>query len=204
MAGTRNLCAPIPLALHEKVCEERDKAGLTNGPYITALLMEYYEWKENGGKDMARENGKTRTMAFQISEELFKRIKEYLDRESKRLGYKITQKDFVIGLVEKALNEAEEALAADSGTADASISEDPKGLDGATGESPVEPEDKTSEAPMNPEGEASEAPTEPESDDGGTPAETQDAASEDPNEGSQQEDGETGGDDTETHTAENG
>ena len=44
MAGTRNLCAPIPIALHEKVCEERDKAGLTNGQYITALLTEYYEW----------------------------------------------------------------------------------------------------------------------------------------------------------------
>ena len=43
MAGTRNLCAPIPIALHEKVCEERDKAGLTNGQYITALLTEYYD-----------------------------------------------------------------------------------------------------------------------------------------------------------------
>ena len=193
MAGTRNLCAPIPIALHEKVCEERDKAGLTNGPYITALLMEYYEWKENGGKDMARESGKTRTMAFQISEELFQRIKEYLDRESKRLGYKITQKDFVIGLVEKALNEAEEALAADSETAGASVNEAPREPMDETGESPAELEDKTSEAP-----------TEPESNDGGTPAEPEDAASEDPNEGSQQEDSETGGDDAKTQTAENG
>ena len=57
---------------------------------------------------------------------------------------------------------------------------------------------------VKPEGEASKALTEPESDDGGTPAEPQDAASEDPTEGSQQEDGETGGDDAETQTAENG
>ena len=113
MAGTRNLCAPIPIALHEKVCEERDKAGLTNGQYITALLTEYYDWKENGGNDMAKESGETRTLAVQIPAELADRIDEYLEQETKRRGYKLTKKDFIIGLVEKVLNEAEEALKAD-------------------------------------------------------------------------------------------
>ena len=50
MAETKNLCAQIDLALHTKVCEEREKAGQTTSQYITQLLMEYYEMKENGGK----------------------------------------------------------------------------------------------------------------------------------------------------------
>ena len=56
---------------------------------------------------MAQNNGKTRTLAFQISEEFFQRIKTYLEKESKRLGRKVTQRDFVLGLIEQALDEAE-------------------------------------------------------------------------------------------------
>ena len=70
----KNLCAMIEEDLHMKVCEERDKAGLTNSEYVTQLLTEYFTMKENGGANMARENGKERTLAFQISEELFQRI----------------------------------------------------------------------------------------------------------------------------------
>ena len=77
MAETKNLGAQIDLALHTKVCEEREKAGQTTSQYITQLLMEYYEMKENGGKS-SMENKGNRTMAFQISEELFQRIKRYL------------------------------------------------------------------------------------------------------------------------------
>ena len=49
----------------------------------------------------------TRTMAFQISEELFQRIKAHLERESARLGRKVTQREFVLGVIEGALNMAE-------------------------------------------------------------------------------------------------
>lgn len=48
-----------------------------------------------------------RTMAFQIPEELFQRIKAHLERETARTGRKLTQREFVLGLIEKALNEAE-------------------------------------------------------------------------------------------------
>ena len=53
--------------------------------------------------------GNSRTMAFQIPEELFQRIKAHLERESARTGRKYTQREFVLGLIEEALNEAEEA-----------------------------------------------------------------------------------------------
>ena len=54
---------------------------------------------------------KGRTMAFQIPEELFQRIKTHLARETARTGVKLTQRDFVLGLIEQALAEAEASLA---------------------------------------------------------------------------------------------
>ena len=111
MAETKNLCAQIDLALHTKVSEEKEKAGQTTSQYITQLLVKYYEMKENGGKsDMA--NSGNRTMAFQISEELFQRIKRHLEHESARLGRKVTQREFVLGLIESALAQAEAEEAA--------------------------------------------------------------------------------------------
>jgi hypothetical protein len=52
MAQTRNLCAQLPLDLHAKVCEARERSGLTTAQYITSLLTEYYAMKENGGKEV--------------------------------------------------------------------------------------------------------------------------------------------------------
>ncbi len=49
----------------------------------------------------------TKTLAFQIPEELYNRIKDHLERETKRTGKKLTQKEFVISLIERALDEAE-------------------------------------------------------------------------------------------------
>ena len=49
----------------------------------------------------------TRTMAFQIPEELFQRIKAHLERETARTGKKLTQREFVLSLIEQALDEAE-------------------------------------------------------------------------------------------------
>ena len=106
MAETKNLCAQIDLALHAKVCEGRERTGQTTSQYITQLLTEYYEMKENGGKrDM--DNSGSRTMAFQIPEELFQRIKRYLERESDRLGRRVTQREFVLDLITKALDASE-------------------------------------------------------------------------------------------------
>ena len=69
MEQKKNLCAQIPLSLHDRVTEAREQSGLTTAQYITNLLIEYFEMKENGGKvTMAANN--TRTMAFQIPETL--------------------------------------------------------------------------------------------------------------------------------------
>ena len=103
----KNLCAKIAVDLYRKVADAKTEAGLTTNEYVTQVLSEYYAWKENGGNIMARKDENTRTLAFQIPEELFQRIKEHLEKESKRRGIRLTQRDFVLGLIEQALEEAE-------------------------------------------------------------------------------------------------
>ena len=107
MSTTKNLCAQISLDLHQKISEAREAAGLTTAQYITELLTEYFKMKENGG-NITMTNNNTRTLAFQISEELFLRIKTHLERETQRTGRKLTQREFVLGLIEEALEAAEQ------------------------------------------------------------------------------------------------
>ena len=106
MPETRNLCAQLPLDLHQRVCETREQSGLTTAQYITQLLTEYYEMQENGGNTTIT-NGKNRTLAFQIDETLFQRIKAHLERESACTGRKLTQREFVLRLIEEALEASE-------------------------------------------------------------------------------------------------
>ena len=107
MAETKNLCAQIPLDLHAKVCEAREQAGLSTAQYITELLLDYYKMKENEGNQIMNDP-KMRTMAFQMPEEMFQRLKKHLERESQRTGKKVSQKQFVLDLIQKVLDEAEQ------------------------------------------------------------------------------------------------
>ena len=105
MEPTKNLCAQIPVSIHAKVREEQERSGQPLSAYITQVLTSYYE---RGEKSMEY----TKTLAFQIPEELFYRIKDHLAREKERTGKKLSQRDFVLGLIERALEEAEAQEAA--------------------------------------------------------------------------------------------
>ena len=105
MEPQKNLCAQIPLSLHTKVREEQEKSGQSLSMYMTQLLTDYYTKGEKSMDFM-------KTLAFQIPEELFNRIKDYMEREKQRTGRKLSQKDFVIGLIERELEEAERREAA--------------------------------------------------------------------------------------------
>ena len=59
-------------------------------------------------------------MAFQVSEELFQQIKDYLARFAQVYHRKLSQKEFVISLIEQALAEADEEFEA----AEAAAAED--------------------------------------------------------------------------------
>ena len=95
MEGKKNLCAPIPLSLHQRLRTEQEQRGQTLSDYITDILREHFE---GGARTM---NANNRTIAFQVPEELFGRLKDYLARNG------LKQKDFILGLIERELNDAE-------------------------------------------------------------------------------------------------
>lgn len=99
MEETRGITVKVAADLHSKVKSEQELMEITMSQYITMVLDEHFDKK--GGRSM---DG-TRTLAFQVDEELFQRVKAHLARNP---GLK--QKDFVISLIEAALNEAEAML----------------------------------------------------------------------------------------------
>ena len=74
--------------------------------FIEMIIQEHYE------KGAQQIMAKGRTLAFQVSEELFQRVKEYLERFEKVHHRRLTQKEFIVGLIEQALEEAEEEFEA--------------------------------------------------------------------------------------------
>lgn len=78
---TRNLCAQIPGALHAKVRQWQENSGKSPAGYMPNLITNFYEMEGKGMYD-------TRTMAIQMPEELFLRLKDYLQK------YGLKQKEF--------------------------------------------------------------------------------------------------------------
>lgn len=103
---TKGVTCKIPLELHNRISEEIRETESTISKFIEMIIQEHYE--KGAGKVMA----KGRTLAFQVSEELFQRVKEYLERFEKVHRRRLTQKEFIIGLIEQALEEAEEEFEA--------------------------------------------------------------------------------------------
>ena len=55
MEERKNLCAMLPVSLHARVRREQEKAGMTLGEYVEAMITEYYDWKD-GNHDRRNEN----------------------------------------------------------------------------------------------------------------------------------------------------
>ena len=81
MEEKKNLCAPIPLSLHQRLRAEQEQRGQTLSDYITDILREHFE-------------GGTRTMNANNC------TIDYLARNG------LKQKDFILGLIERELNDA--------------------------------------------------------------------------------------------------
>ena len=103
---TKGVTCKIPLDLHNQISEEIRETESTMSKFIEMVIREHYE----KGVNKIMEKG--RTLAFQVSEELFQRVKEYLENYEKAYHRRLTQKEFVIGLIEQALEEAEEEFEA--------------------------------------------------------------------------------------------
>lgn len=141
----KNICGKIPVELHEKLKLEVEELGISIPKYLEMVIEEH----------MTRKGEKTnmaelRTVAVQVTEDLFSRLKAVLAKNGMK------QKDFLIGLIEAALEEEEAKWKAES--------EEAEETEGEPAESEMEdPETAESEPDEeSAEPEADEEPTEPE------------------------------------------
>ena len=114
----KGITCKIPLELHNRISDEIRETESTMGKFIEMIINEHYTKEENS-------MSKGRTLAFQVSEEFFQRIKDYLARYEQVFGRKLSQRQFVIGLIEQALEEADEDFEAARADEDEGSHEDP-------------------------------------------------------------------------------
>ena len=90
----KGVTVKIDAELHEEVRRYLNDHDMTMAEFVaTAMRDELHPKIFDKEADV-----KTRTLAFQVPEELFGRIKDYLTRHN------MTQKEFVIGLIESELD----------------------------------------------------------------------------------------------------
>lgn len=92
----KGITVKIDAGLHAEVRQYLESHGMTMAEFVTQALQDELHPKINmqEGKNM----GNMRTIAFQVPEELFHRIKDYLQNNN------MTQKEFMLGLIENELN----------------------------------------------------------------------------------------------------
>lgn len=93
----KNICGKIPVELHEKVRAEIEEKETSTQIFIRQVIEEHFNRLENKGE----ESMEKRTLAVQVTEELFQRVKWAVAKEG------IKQKDFIIRIIEKAVEEVE-------------------------------------------------------------------------------------------------
>ncbi len=96
----KGITVKIDANLHTEIRQYLDEHEMTMAEFITFAVQDELHTKLNITE--AKNMGNMRTLAFQVPEELFHKIKDYLQRNN------MSQKDFVIGLIE---NEIERDLA---------------------------------------------------------------------------------------------
>ena len=195
---TKNICGKIPVELHEKLKLEVEELGISIPKYLEMVIEENMTRK--GEKtDMAN----SRTVAVQVTEDLFSRLKAVLARNGMK------QKDFLIGLIEDAIEKEEAKWKAESEEAEEtegepaeSEMEDPETAKSEPDEESVEPEaeepetealeaETDGEMTEPDEAEADEEPTEPENEEPAeaepTELETEEAEESEPEEAESEE-----------------
>ena len=109
MAEKRGITVKVEDELHRQVKEYVESHGMTMSDFVSQALEEMLHPKQQmGGNTM----GAMRTIAFQVSEELYQKIKDYLTANH------MTQKEFMIGLIEEALEQDLEETAEEEETED--------------------------------------------------------------------------------------
>ena len=98
MTEMKNICGKIPVELHEKVRAEIEEKETSTQIFIRQVIEEHFNRLEGKGEISM---GAVRTVAVQVSEELFQRLKVVIGKKHMK------QKDFLIQIIEEALEKAE-------------------------------------------------------------------------------------------------
>ena len=200
MAEMKNICGKIPMDLHEKVREEIELTESSTQKFLQQVIEEHFNRVEGKGEISM---GAVRTVAVQVSEELFQRLKVVIGKKHMK------QKDFLIGLIEDAIEKEEAKWKAESEEAEEtegepaeSEMEDPETAESEPDEESAEPEaeepetealeaETDGEMTEPDEAEADEEPTEPENEEPAeaepTELETEEAEESEPEEAESEE-----------------
>ena len=98
----KGITVKIDASLHAEIREFIEANGMTMADFVSQAL--YNELHPKIQPQEVKNMGPTRTMAFQMPEDMFQRLKDYLHRHG------ITQKEFVLGLVEAEIRRDEELI----------------------------------------------------------------------------------------------
>ncbi len=114
----KGITVKIDAGLHAEVRQFLESHGMTMVEFVTLALQDELHPKLNIQEDKTM--GNMRTLAFQVPEELFHKIKDYLQRNN------MTQKEFVIGLIETEIERdlAQRAAMSEAQTASAEMVEE--------------------------------------------------------------------------------
>ena len=115
------LTVTVPEELHERIRKALENKGMTTAQFIQQAVYMYLDDHNKKGEG----NMATRTIAFQVTEELYQKVKEYLIRYEQVYGRKLSQKEFIVTLIEQALEEADEDFEAARADEDEGSHEDP-------------------------------------------------------------------------------
>lgn len=89
----KGITVKVDAGLHAEVKQYIESHGMTMAEFVSLALQDELHPKFKTKEDM----GNMRTLAFQVPDDLFRQIKEYLQRNN------MTQKEFIIGLIETEL-----------------------------------------------------------------------------------------------------
>ena len=91
----KGITVKIDAELHAEVRQYLEQHSMTMADFVTMALQDELHPKFEQKEEKSME--KMRTLAFQVPEDLFQKIKDYLHRNN------MTQRQFVIGLIENEI-----------------------------------------------------------------------------------------------------
>ena len=91
----KGITVKIDAELHAEVRQYLEQHSMTMADFVTMALQDELHPKIEQEEEKSME--KMRTLAFQVPEDLFQKIKDYLHRNN------MTQRQFVIGLIENEI-----------------------------------------------------------------------------------------------------